>query len=245
MQMMLINYDEQYSKKLHDIFVKFKEIDCIDCFISGKSATQELTKKSYDIVVFDLFLPEKDGIDILHTIKQMQYSSKPILIGLSSTKNKTVINNYLELGIDYLFFEPFNNFSIENRVKLIIKDYSNAISDENESLKITQKNIIKDNLAQYKFKINTLGYKYLLEAVTLCVEDEALLKNITKGLYNEIAEKHNTTFYSVERSIRHLLKSQFARDEEPFKKITKNGKHYLTNSQFITYVVANMSFYLI
>ncbi len=244
MKLMLINYDYEYSKELYERFIKFKNIETIDCFTNGAEAIQRITHYEYDIVIFDMFLPEKDGIDILYTINILKYLKKPILIGLSGTTNKVFVHKYIELGIDYLFFKPFNSYAIESRLKLLIESYEYLSENCKTNLEMTQKNFIKDNLAQYKFKRSTLGYKYLVEAILLCIEDKNLLKNITKGLYFEIAKKYETTYYNVERGIRHLLKSQYKRNSDPFEKITDLNIKELTNSEFITYVVENTEYNL-
>lgn len=50
-----------------------------------------------------------------------------------------------------------------------------------------------------------LGFKYLHEALLMCLEDDKILNSMTKVLYPSIADKYNTTGSRVERAIRHAL----------------------------------------
>lgn len=49
------------------------------------------------------------------------------------------------------------------------------------------------------------GYKYIRDAISMVVEDITLLSSITKILYPNIAEKHQTTPSRVDRAIRHAI----------------------------------------
>ena len=75
-------------------------------------------------------------------------------------------------------------------------------------------------------------------AIQLCLNDREYLRNITKGLYGDIASKYNTTPSRVERAIRHGVEVAFDRGDWEYlmsafgnTAAAKRGK--LTNSEFI------------
>lgn len=49
------------------------------------------------------------------------------------------------------------------------------------------------------------GYRYLVYAVMLCLEDEDYLLGISKLLYPRIAEEYQTSVSSVERDLRTVI----------------------------------------
>jgi two-component system response regulator (stage 0 sporulation protein A) len=55
------------------------------------------------------------------------------------------------------------------------------------------------------------GYKYLKDSIKLVMKDPNYINNVTKKLYPEIAKKHSTTAYRVERGIRHALDTSFTK----------------------------------
>ncbi len=237
MNIMLLSYDTEELLLFKEKFSSFKNIKRIDCIENGNEAIKYFNTYTYDIVFFELFLPEKDGIDILNIINIMKFIRKPIFIALSSTKNTTVLNECINLGVDYIFFKPYNINTVLNRVTMMVSGNDYIDDKSRESIKMNKENYIRDILNKFDFKTSVLGYKYLLEAVTLCLNDSDLLKNLTKGVYIEIAIKHKTTVGNVERAIRHLIKTQYERNSVPFKDINGGDIQRPSNHQFITYIV--------
>ncbi|MDO4313813.1 MAG: sporulation initiation factor Spo0A C-terminal domain-containing protein [Eubacteriales bacterium] len=52
---------------------------------------------------------------------------------------------------------------------------------------------------------NYQGYRYLIYAISLCLEDEDYLLGVSKLLYPEIAQTFHTTASSVERNLRTVV----------------------------------------
>ncbi len=241
MKIMLVDYDfecmEETKKAIQSIDKSKKKNKIkIDCYDDGEKAVEAFFKEDYDIILFELFLPIKDGFDILNTVNLITFKRKPILIGLTSAKNSFVTNRCIELGVDYLFFKPLNLQAIVSRVKFIINNFEEICNNELDSMALSQENFIRDRLSYFNFKSNNLGYKYLVEAILLCIENEELVDRVTKGLYVEIAKKYETCPANVERAIRHLLKSQFEKDMEPFLEIGFKENNP-SNSEFISYML--------
>lgn len=81
------------------------------------------------------------------------------------------------------------------------------------------------------------GYAYLVDAIEMCASDPEYIHTITKRLYPDIAEKHNTTSTGVERAIRHAVETAF---ENPMNSVlhtifgnTLGSKSKPTNGHFI------------
>lgn len=75
------------------------------------------------------------------------------------------------------------------------------------------------------------GYGFIKTAMNKLHEDPELQFNITKGLYAEVAEHHNTTPSRVERGIRHALETCYS-DYLIQKKVLGTGRE-LTNGEFL------------
>jgi two-component system response regulator (stage 0 sporulation protein A) len=52
---------------------------------------------------------------------------------------------------------------------------------------------------------NYLGYRYLIQAIALCLKDEDYLLGVSKVLYPEIARNFQTSACSVERNLRTVV----------------------------------------
>ena len=76
---------------------------------------------------------------------------------------------------------------------------------------ITEKTISK-KLRQIGMPVSTKGFVYIKTAVNLIESDENYIYAITKRLYPDIAEKHNTKPQRVERAIRYAIDRVFIND---------------------------------
>lgn len=123
---------------------------------------------------------------------------------------------------------------------------SNIVESETESLE----KIVTSLMLQLGITANLMGYEYIRTAVLLVIQDEKLKKNVTKGLYLEIANKYNSTPSRVERAMRHAIGTSFKRIEnfEIVYKIFGNSRSKFkpTNTEYISavadYVLQNYEF---
>ena len=88
---------------------------------------------------------------------------------------------------------------------------------------------------------NTKGYHYLREVILICVTTNEHVTTFSKTLYAKLAEEYNTSECSVERAVRHAIKSGWYRhNEELAEKIFINTLQSTndipTNSVFISTV---------
>lgn len=51
------------------------------------------------------------------------------------------------------------------------------------------------------------GYKYLVDAVEICLENDRSTAEITRFIYSKLAEKYQTRICCIERNIRTAIKS--------------------------------------
>lgn len=69
--------------------------------------------------------------------------------------------------------------------------------------------VIKSTLKELGVTPGMLGYRYIVDAISSIVDDQDKLRNILKGLFADIARKHNTTVSRVERAIRHSIEVSY------------------------------------
>lgn len=72
---------------------------------------------------------------------------------------------------------------------------------ENEDIE----NIISRLLHELGVPSHIKGYKYLITAIRLAMEDQDNIEFVTKKLYPNVAKKHKTTSMRVERAIRRAI----------------------------------------
>ena len=53
------------------------------------------------------------------------------------------------------------------------------------------KKFIYNELSKFNFKRETKGFKYLCDAIFICIKDENALDNLSKNVFPQIAKKYN------------------------------------------------------
>lgn len=102
---------------------------------------------------------------------------------------------------------------------------------------------IRNILTELGMPEHIKGFRYTLEAIRLCVEDETMIDMVTKRLYPEVAKKYDTTPSRVERVIRHGIELVWERcsldvQHEYFGYSVDPSKGKTTNSEFIAKVAS-------
>ena len=72
---------------------------------NGKVGLKELTHENYDIIILDIFMPEKDGIETIQEIKQ-QFPQTKIIATSGEEWRGFLLKTMKSLGADYILEKP-------------------------------------------------------------------------------------------------------------------------------------------
>lgn len=115
-----------------------------------------------------------------------------------------------------------------------------ALASDNSSAdrKANMDDLIYDLFKEIGVIPKLTGYNYAITAVKLVIENPSRVNHITKELYPDIASKHNSTPTRVERCIRHVVETIFARGDhaglaDVFGNIINCETGKVTNGEFI------------
>lgn len=217
-----------------DIFVAATATD-------GEEALEKVKRLRPDLLIMDVMMSKLDGIELLRGISEM--SRRPVVIIVTSTSNRTLINHCMGLGADYFMIRPLNLTTLYDRIKLLCVKSSlrrgSEVGDRpgDRAIEITVTNTIHS----VGVPANIKGYQYLRDAIIMCIKDSELINAVTKQLYPKVAEKHNTSPSRVERAIRHAIEVACTRGNEEalynlFGYTVSNNKGKPTNSEFIAMI---------
>ncbi len=79
----------------------------VDWSIHGGDAKKKVERKSYDIVITDVVMPEVDGVEVLRYVKEKSPDTSVIVITGYSTLKQAV--ELVKMGADDYFNKPFDN----------------------------------------------------------------------------------------------------------------------------------------
>ena len=101
--------------------------------------------------------------------------------------------------------------------------------------------VIQETLNMIGMPHHLKGYRYLLSAISKCLEDRTELDRVVKGLYVKVAEENGDTVTRTERAIRNAIEVSWTRGNRSvidsiFGYTVSRKKGRPTNSEFIAMV---------
>jgi len=93
-----------YSKILKNITPEYN----VEVASDGREAIQKILSSPPALVITDHAMPIMNGYEFVVELKKMDLKGKPPIIVLSSDIDRAVINDYTELGIEFVFQKPVN-----------------------------------------------------------------------------------------------------------------------------------------
>ncbi len=190
--------------------------------------------ENIDLIILDIVMPKKDGIDVLKFMKENNINKKIIVI--TSCNSEITIRSVTELGANYYMLKPIDVNTLAEKIKELTKEnklnLGFSIDDKNLQLNVTH------ILHELGVPSHIKGYHYLREGIKLLYNNPELIGGITKELYPSIAKKFASTDTRVERSIRHAIEVSWNRGnwdlmQELFGYSVDIDKAKPTNSEFI------------
>ena len=197
---------------------------CVDTATSGFEGEEKAYVNEYDIIILDIGLPDKNGIEILKYLRRESIDT-PVMILTGCDERKMLIQG-LEIGADDYLIKPIQMEEIVARVRAIIRRYNKKSNPDikignlvvNTSTRIALYNNKKLELTIKEFDI----LEYLAMKFPAVISSEEILEHV----YNE----YFNPFSSVLRV--HITKLRKKLEKASGKEIliTTRGKGYsLTN----------------
>lgn len=115
----------------------------------GESAIQKAVSQTFDVILLDIMMPKKSGIEVC---KYIRSTVKTPIIMLTAKGEEIDIILGLELGADDYMVKPFNPREVLARIKVILRRIQEA--KEHPSAAILHYKGLEVNLAQYKLSLD-------------------------------------------------------------------------------------------
>ena len=100
----------------------------VDTAFDGDEALSLAKNKEYSLILLDVMLPKKDGLEVCQLIRE--FSSVPIIMVTAKGEDMDKIMG-LEYGADDYITKPFNILELKARIKAILRRSVKKVSIEN------------------------------------------------------------------------------------------------------------------
>jgi len=235
-------------QELKSAFANSEDFIVLGSATNGTNCIMDLRNRKIDILVLDMIMPKKDGLDVLESLKINRINVNHIIC-TTPFINDYIITRLKQFKVDYVIMKPFSISILKEKMKSLayVKDnfipssQSISLMDEKENnarLKMTLENEITELLHEIGIPAHIKGYQYLRTAIEKTYFNIDYLGQVTKVLYPEIAREYYTTASRVERAIRHAIEVAWNRGnidaiDDIFGYTISATKAKPTNSEFI------------
>ncbi len=164
----------------------------VDCAYDGEEALEKVGNHHYDMILLDLMLPKKDGIEVCQEIRET--SDVPIIMLTAKGEDMDKIMG-LEYGADDYVTKPFNILEVKARMKAIWR------RTEGRQEKKKEENLI----LRGKMKID-------MESRTVFIEEKGV--NLTAKEYDllELLAQNPGKSFSREQLLKRIWGYEFPGD---------------------------------
>lgn len=117
MKVLLVEDDELIGKAVKQALTD--NAYAVDWVRDGNTALETLKNQKYDLMLLDIGLPHKNGLEVLTTLRQKKENLPIIII----TARDNVLNkiNGLDIGADDYLTKPFSSKELMARMRAIIR----------------------------------------------------------------------------------------------------------------------------
>lgn len=252
MKIYLVDDSSEMIHSMKDEFVKNSMFQVVGSATNGEQCLIELHGKHVDVLVLDLIMPKKDGIQVLQELRSNQIHVDHIIC-TTPFINELIVSELDNYHVDYLLMKPFEICQLTDRLamitgmsmkKTIEGNMMKLNLDEHEKERVQKLELeqdITDILHEIGIPAHIKGYMYLRTAILETFMNTDYLGQITKVLYPEIARRYMTTSSRVERAIRHAIEVAWTRGnidaiDDIFGYTISASKAKPTNSEFIAMI---------
>lgn len=255
--LVLVDDNPDFVEQMLEVLGKEPDIHVVGTAYDGMEALAVIRRKKPQMVLLDVVMPLKDGLEVLEEMKDFDAADRPVTIMLTAIGQDHYIRRALALGAEYYIIKPFDLTLLGKRIRQIYKDTvetppileNNGETHARRSIDaVTREELDEEvNLALREVSVppHLTGYLFLKKGIAATVLSAKGFIPATKELYPSIAEEFGTSPGKIERAIRGAIQKAWTRKDQTnaSQYFTYAGKYKSikpTNSEFIATVAAKI-----
>lgn len=145
MNILLLEDDFTLSKEIVSFFTS-KAFECT-AFYDGLLLTQKYTAEKYDLIILDINVPGKNGIDVCKSIREVDKKTPIIMLTAFSEIEDKLIS--FENGADDYLIKPFHFDELFARVNSLLRRKETP-QNQKESIHIADMEIYESDLKVFR-----------------------------------------------------------------------------------------------
>lgn len=233
MKLYIADADAMHVQRVADCVRTRRDIEIVGHTGDGGEALRALLERAVDLLITDVQLPGLDGIMLLKDLQRMNRC--PPAIVCTRFYSGMCVESARRFGASYVLYKPLDY----NRLPEIIEVCGRAgrrVQHKTQAAEPSEREraaAIRNLLLRMGVPTKLAGSLYLTDALAGYGGDRSLVRNLSKGLYVQIADRMQTTPSRVERALRTAIAVGYERGS-----MNKTFERRPSNRQFIEYLIS-------
>ena len=120
---LIVDDEKKISKLVQEVLVGTGLFRNVMIASDGIEATQKLMNQTFAVVVLDIKMPKKSGIDVLKEFKdEVGFNSPSSVIIVSGFLDQSVMNHAIKAGVKNFLIKPFDQAALVTKVAEVLKN---------------------------------------------------------------------------------------------------------------------------
>ena len=206
----------------------------------GLRTLDMLRRHAPDVLMLDMIMPGMDGLGVMTHIRELQLPRLPHIVALIEPGQEALGQRALALGAGLVLDKGRMPEDMAGVLASALGAPRRGLLGGPELERQIYAALIEVGIAR-----RLDGFGYLIEAISLALEDVDYQNNLSKRLYPAVAQKYNTSAACVERSIRHAVETAWSRSrlsvlQREFGNTIDSDRGKPTNAEFIARMADKM-----
>ena len=231
----IADMDEQFVTRVRGAIARCAGIEIVGSTGNGRTALTESLRLKPDVVMTDIPLPELDGISLLHEFRRI--SNAPSVIVCTRFYSDASMQCASKYGAAFFLCKPIEIATLpelilecaRSRQEPVLNTENRMLENEAQRLRGA---ITLELLKDLGMSARLDGAAYCIEAAVYCHDDALLMRNLSKGLYAQLAQRMGTTVSRIERSMRSAIAIAYNRGT-----LSRHFSHRPTNREFLEFLM--------
>ena len=224
----LADLDAQFLRNVRKVVSRNHSIEVVGQAGDGRKAMEDMHRLQPDVLLTDIQLPGMDGLALLRESRRLR--RPPSVIICTRFYPASCMDWCFRYGASYFLCKPIDCERLPELILDCAAERAPQIKESSTDDECAER--VRSLLSDMGISSRLNGSAYLINSVLFARENDLLMKNLSHGLYRELASRMNTTVSRVERSLRSAIGVGYERGS---LKDRFPGKP--TNRQFIEYLL--------
>lgn len=233
----IADVDAVHVEQVTRCLSRCRDMEVVGSEGDGCRALRRIADIAPDVLLTDIQLPGLDGILLLKDLRNT--AKPPVSIVCTRFYSDLCVTGACRYGAEYFLYKPIDYNRLPEIIRACVRSARRVPPSPpmlNGRPDAARASAIRGLLSELGIPSRLTGSLYLTEALMWIQGNDALLRNLSKGLYAEVAARLDTTAPRVERSLRNAIANAF--ESGAMRRVFPERP---TNRELIEYLMRRMA----